>query len=58
MCGIAGKVHSQSERRVDRTLLQSMADSLIHRGPDEEGFYVSGQVGLCMRRLRVIDDTE
>ena len=55
MCGIAGKVHSQSERRVDRTLLQSMADSLIHRGPDEEGFYVSGQVGLCMRRLRVID---
>jgi asparagine synthase (glutamine-hydrolysing) len=32
-----------------------MADSIVHRGPDDEGFYFSGQVGLGFRRLSIID---
>lgn len=32
-----------------------MADTIAHRGPDDEGFYVSGQIGLGFRRLSIID---
>src|SRR6267143_2097142 len=38
MCGIAGVVHWDG-RRVAPQILQNMADSIVHRGPDEEGFY-------------------
>ncbi len=55
MCGIAGKVHSNAECEVDEALLRSMCASIAHRGPDDEGFFASGQAGLCMRRLKVID---
>ncbi len=37
------------------SLLKSMADSIKHRGPDDEGFYRSGCVGLGFRRLSIID---
>jgi asparagine synthase (glutamine-hydrolysing) len=40
---------------VDVSLLQRMTRSLIHRGPDEEGYFTAGPVGLGMRRLRIID---
>ena len=43
------------ESRVSPTLLKAMADSIQHRGPDDEGFYFSGQVGLGFRRLSIID---
>ena len=36
-------------------LLKAMTDTMIHRGPDDEGFYVSGSVGLGHRRLSIID---
>ncbi len=55
MCGISGKVYADQERIVSRDLLKSMCDAMQHRGPDDEGFYVNGNVGLCMRRLQVID---
>ena len=32
-----------------------MCNSLIHRGPDSEGYYIDDQVGLGVRRLRIID---
>src|SRR4030095_10015796 len=32
-----------------------MADAIRHRGPDDEGFYISGQIGLGFRRLSIID---
>jgi len=41
--------------RVSPSLVKSMADAIVHRGPDDEGFYVSGQVGLGFRRLSIID---
>src|SRR5688572_2479700 len=50
MCGIAGFVGSGNEAR-----LRSMCGTLVHRGPDDEGFYVRPGVGLSMRRLSVID---
>ena len=54
MCGISGVVGSL---RTDRAVLQHMNDALRHRGPDGEGMFwpESGQVGLAMRRLAIID---
>ena len=43
--------------RVSQALVKSMADAIVHRGPDDEGFYVSGQIGLGFRRLSIIDLT-
>src|ERR671932_525770 len=54
MCGIAGMVRRR-DRAVDAALLQRMCDALRHRGPDEEGQYLNGPVGLAMRRLAIID---
>lgn len=50
MCGIAGYVGFD-----DPELLARMCRRLVHRGPDEEGFYRHPQAGLAMRRLAVID---
>jgi asparagine synthase (glutamine-hydrolysing) len=54
MCGIAGAV-SLDGRPVSMDELRSMCAVLSHRGPDEDGFYLSPGVGLGMRRLRIID---
>jgi asparagine synthase (glutamine-hydrolysing) len=54
MCGIVGIVRSDG-RDVDRGLLTRMADAVRHRGPDDDGFYLKGPVGLGMRRLSIID---
>ena len=56
MCGIAGIISPQASLiRQDR--LQAMADALIHRGPDGEGFWInpSQTLGFAHRRLAVID---
>ncbi|MGA7796305.1 MAG: asparagine synthase (glutamine-hydrolyzing) [Candidatus Acidiferrales bacterium] len=55
MCGICGKLVFDRQSQVSRTVLKGMADSIYHRGPDDEGFYFSGQVGLGFRRLSIID---
>jgi len=55
MCGICGKLEFDREKRVPAALLKSMADAIRHRGPDDEGFYASDQVGLGFRRLSIID---
>src|SRR2546427_3477817 len=54
MCGIVGKFNLD-ERPIDRGLIARMADRLSHRGPDDEGYYVSGPIGLASRRLAIID---
>lgn len=54
MCGIAGVV-SRSEQPVERAVLERMVNAVGHRGPDGEGFYVAGRVGLGHRRLAIID---
>src|ERR1043166_7904734 len=55
MCGICGKVMFDASASVSPALIKGMADAIVHRGPDDEGFYVSGQVGLGFRRLSIID---
>jgi asparagine synthase (glutamine-hydrolysing) len=54
VCGIAGIVRSD-RRDVDQQLVQRMCAAIRHRGPDEDGFYFKGPVGLGMRRLAIID---
>ena len=54
MCGIAGIVRNDG-KPVDEQLLARMNNAIRHRGPDEDGFYVNGPVGLAMRRLSIID---
>jgi len=44
-----------SDAEADRGLLEAMNGAMTHRGPDDEGYYVSGQIGLAMRRLSIID---
>ncbi|WP_429632809.1 asparagine synthase (glutamine-hydrolyzing) [Tunturiibacter psychrotolerans] len=55
MCGICGKFAFGANEMVSPALLKAMADTIHHRGPDDEGFYVSGPVGLGFRRLSIID---
>ena len=55
MCGICGKVYFDSERTVTYQELQRMAGTLAHRGPDGEGVWAAGNVGLAHRRLSIID---
>jgi asparagine synthase (glutamine-hydrolysing) len=55
MCGICGKLMLDAEAAVSPALVKAMADTIAHRGPDDEGYYVSGPVGLGFRRLSIID---
>lgn len=53
MCGIAGFTH---KNRADSELVaHRIAASLYHRGPDQQGVFVSGEVALCAVRLKIID---
>jgi len=54
MCGICGVIHFDG-KPVTRELLRAMNDTLTHRGPDGEGFFIGGNMGLAMRRLKIID---
>ena len=54
MCRIAGIVDLTSTRNVERPLVHRMAKSLIHRGPDQDGFYFERGVGLASRRLSIV----
>jgi len=55
VCGICGKLNFDREANVSPALLKRMADAIEHRGPDDEGYYASGPVGLGFRRLSIID---
>ncbi|MEK6575295.1 MAG: asparagine synthetase B, partial [Chloroflexota bacterium] len=57
MCGICGIVTIGDGPRVDAALLDTMRDTIAHRGPDDAGSWISpdGKVGLANRRLAIID---
>ena len=54
MCGIAG-IYNTNKHSVQKPQLQRMCDIIQHRGPDDEGYFVQRNIGLCMRRLSIID---
>ncbi|MBX7148048.1 asparagine synthase (glutamine-hydrolyzing) [bacterium] len=54
MCGISGIFHF-SPTPVSREILQNINRKLTHRGPDNEGYYLSNNIGLGHRRLSIID---
>jgi asparagine synthase (glutamine-hydrolysing) len=54
MCGIAGMVDLTGRRPVPRQVLQAMADALVHRGPDEDGFLERPGLSLASRRLSIV----
>lgn len=55
MCGVAGIAFTDTRTVVDPQLLRRMTGALAHRGPDADGFYIAGGVGLGHRRLSIID---
>ncbi|MEX1997147.1 MAG: asparagine synthase (glutamine-hydrolyzing) [Candidatus Andersenbacteria bacterium] len=55
MCGIVGMWDRQSANGVDTSLLSTMATAIAHRGPDDQGLYVDGNLGLAHRRLAILD---
>ena len=54
MCGIAGVIDLKGGRRPDPAVLQRMANALLHRGPDDDGFLVAPGIGLANRRLSIV----
>lgn len=55
MCGIVGAMYFDRARAVEEAHLRAMADRIVHRGPDDHGYHVDGNVGIGMRRLSIID---
>ncbi len=54
MCGICGIIQFDGEP-VAKSALKAMNKRLRHRGPDDDGYFIDGNVGLAMRRLKIID---
>ncbi|MDP3682462.1 MAG: asparagine synthase (glutamine-hydrolyzing) [Ignavibacteria bacterium] len=54
MCGIAG-IYRFDKRQISESDIKKMTNSMIHRGPDDDGIFVEGALGIGMRRLSIID---
>jgi asparagine synthase (glutamine-hydrolysing) len=55
MCGICGQYNFKNRELIDLKALKRMTQTLVHRGPDDEGYYVSKTLGFGFRRLSIID---
>src|SRR5437879_3435063 len=55
MCGICGQYNFGTFAPVQRRAIEAMTKSLVHRGPDDEGYYIAEALGLGFRRLSIID---
>ena len=56
MCGINGiALSNRSDRRITPDLIVDMRDCITHRGPDDSGLFIDGNVGLGHRRLSIVD---
>jgi asparagine synthase (glutamine-hydrolysing) len=55
MCGICGQFNFGDQAPVQRAVLEGMTDTIAHRGPDDEGYFISGPLGFGFRRLSIID---
>jgi asparagine synthase (glutamine-hydrolysing) len=57
MCGICGQYNFLNSAPVSRRDVERMTRTMVHRGPDDEGYYFDGPLGLGFRRLSIIDLT-
>jgi len=55
MCGICGQFNFNSDAPVQEQAIKGMMQTIAHRGPDDEGWVLSGSLGLGFRRLSIID---
>src|SRR5712692_5417568 len=55
MCGICGQFNFIRNEPVEPDTIRRMTQTMVHRGPDDEGYFVAGSVGLGFRRLSIID---
>ncbi|MBE0461550.1 MAG: asparagine synthase (glutamine-hydrolyzing) [Candidatus Aminicenantes bacterium] len=55
MCGICGIVQTKNETPISNSLLHAMCQTIVHRGPDDEGIFIEKKAALCTRRLSIID---
>jgi len=55
MCGICGQFNFINGNSIIREDLDRMINTLVHRGPDDQGYLISGSLGLGFRRLSIID---
>ena len=55
MCGICGQYNFGNPVPVQRRDIEAMTRTLVHRGPDDEGYYITGPLGFGFRRLSIID---
>ncbi len=55
MCGICGVYNVRSGEPVSRELIERMTHLISHRGPDDSGVYLDGDVGMGFARLSIID---
>src|SRR5437868_26663 len=55
MCGICGQFNFARNEPVEPETIRRMTGTIVHRGPDDEGYFISGPIGLGFRRLSIID---
>ena len=55
MCGICGQFNFRDQAPVRRSDIQTMTQSMVHRGPDDDGYFIAGPIGFGFRRLSIID---
>lgn len=55
MCGICGQIKIASDEPVDQPTIRRMAQTIFHRGPDDDGYFFDRSLGLGFRRLSIID---
>jgi asparagine synthase (glutamine-hydrolysing) len=55
MCGICGQFNFIRHEPVEPATIRRMTGTIVHRGPDDDGYFISGPIGLGFRRLSIID---
>ncbi len=55
MCGFVGYINASANEQENQRVIEAMADKIVHRGPDQDDYYVDGDVSLGFRRLSIID---
>ena len=54
MCGFVGFIDKSKKENKDN-IIKKMADVIVHRGPDSDGYYTNDNIALGFRRLSIID---